>query len=177
MAILIDLFPDRIATYMSYTEICFGLGFMLGPPLASHLYDLGGLLLPFEIVGIVSAIASFAVYFSLPNWTSLNTEHIKEKGSKPIKWQNVMKNYPMNVAFLSTFLCMCGFSMLEAMLESHMIKTVNASQRQVGNTFFLYGLCYMVINFFSGLASISKSISSEFRNQKSNHRIFMLLGL
>ena len=65
----------------------------MGPPLGSHLYDLGGLLLPFEIVGIVSTIASLAVYFSLPTttWTSFGTETIEHKGSKPIRWSDVIK--------------------------------------------------------------------------------------
>ena len=98
LAILIDLFPDRIATYMSYTEICFGLGFMLGPPLGSHLYDLGGLLLPFEIVGIVSAIASFAVYFSLPTWTSFEIETFEIENSKPMRWSDAIK---VNSKYLS----------------------------------------------------------------------------
>ena len=91
LAILIDLFPDRVATYMSYTEVGFGLGYMLGPPLGSHLYELGGLLLPFEVVGIILVIASLAVYYSLPTWINSKKVTIEIEETKRIKWSDVMR--------------------------------------------------------------------------------------
>ncbi len=37
VAILIKLFPDMVARVLSYTEMFFGLGFMLGPALVIFL--------------------------------------------------------------------------------------------------------------------------------------------
>ena len=73
MSILIDLFPNKVATLMSYTEMCIGVGYMLGPPLGSFLYELGGFILPFEVVGSVCICAAIGVYFSIPSTTNTTT--------------------------------------------------------------------------------------------------------
>ena len=35
LGILINLFPDKVATIMSYTETCFGLGYTIGKNLVT----------------------------------------------------------------------------------------------------------------------------------------------
>ena len=50
-------------------------------------------------------------------------------------------------------MCYCGYGMLEAMLEPHMMKTVNASQRQVGSAFLVTGSTYIVLTILVGHVS------------------------
>ena len=51
-------------------------------------------------------------------------------------------------------MCYCGYGMLEAMLEPHMMKTINASQRQVGYAFLISGIAYMFLTLIVGYVSI-----------------------
>ena len=62
------------------------------------------------------------------------------------KFQNTSTLIPL----LDNFTCYCGFGMIEAMLESHMFKTVKATQREVGNAFFISGMFYMTFTFLIG---------------------------
>ena len=94
LSILIKLFPDKVATLMSFTEMCTGLGYMLGmtkfdqsftaiysletqkknnrnfigPAVGSFLYEIGGFVLPFEIMGGLCLLAAFGVFFSIPDF-------------------------------------------------------------------------------------------------------------
>ena len=44
----------------------FGLGYMLGPALGSVLYQAGGFLLPFLVVGIWCMIGAIGIFFTIP---------------------------------------------------------------------------------------------------------------
>ena len=73
LAILLQIFPDKVATMMSYTEACIGLGYILGPCIGSFLFELGGFILPFEVMGCICSIAAFGLYFSLPSNVNLDS--------------------------------------------------------------------------------------------------------
>ena len=98
LSILIKLFPDKVATLMSFTEMCTGLGYMLGmtkfdqsftaiysletqkknnrnfigPAVGSFLYEIGGFVLPFEIMGGLCLLAAFGLFFSIPDFPEDN---------------------------------------------------------------------------------------------------------
>ena len=50
-------------------------------------------------------------------------------------------------------MCYAGFGMIEAMLEPHMVQTVDATQRQVGYGFLISGLSYMFLTLIVGYVS------------------------
>ena len=52
---------------MSWTQTCFGLGYMLGPGVGAALYEEGGFMLPFLVVGSLSTILSITLAFTIPN--------------------------------------------------------------------------------------------------------------
>ena len=62
---------------------------------------------------------------------------------------------------VDNFMCFCGYGMLEAMLEPHMMKTVDASQRQVGIAFLVSGTAYMVLTILVGYVSNTNTILSS----------------
>ena len=45
----------------------FGLGYMMGPALGAFLYDVGGFMLPFVVVGCVGLVAATALLIFIPN--------------------------------------------------------------------------------------------------------------
>ena len=67
LGILMQIFPGRVAKIMSWTQTCFGLGYMLGPGVGAALYEVGGFKLPFLLVGGLSTILSILLAFSIPN--------------------------------------------------------------------------------------------------------------
>lgn len=60
---------------MSWTQTCFGLGYMLGPAVGAALYEAGGFMLPFFSIGGLSTVLSIAVVFSIPNLDTISTSN------------------------------------------------------------------------------------------------------
>ena len=90
LSILLKMFPDKVATLMSYTEMCSGLGYMLGPPIGSFLFEIGGFILPFEVMGSICLIASFGVYCNLPFDTNPDSK-IRVQSRKSITLKDIFK--------------------------------------------------------------------------------------
>ena len=144
---------------MSYTEMCIGVGYILGPALGSYLYELGGFMVPFETVGSILIIAAFAVYFSIPKTTKNKNEEetadANSDGSKNrITLTDVVSNVSILMPHLDNAMCYAGFGMIESMLEPHMRQTVDATQRQVGNAFLISGVVYMFLTILVGYVKI-----------------------
>ena len=70
ISIMMKLFPDKVATIMSWTEMAFGLGYSLGPAVGGVFYDLGGFKLPFIVVGFIALMVAFALIFLMPGLIS-----------------------------------------------------------------------------------------------------------
>lgn len=51
---------------MAWTELVYGLGYMIGPAIGSALYILGGFQLPFWVVGGIGVVISVALFFVVP---------------------------------------------------------------------------------------------------------------
>ena len=145
---------------MSYTEMCIGVGYMIGPALGSFLYELGGFILPYEIVGSILLVSGFGIYFSIPNTKSKGeqpsapSEDSNISGSaRRIALSDVVKNLSILMPHIDNAMCYAGFGMIEAMLEPHMVQTVDATQRQVGYGFLISGVSYMFLTLIVGYVS------------------------
>ena len=66
ISIMMKLYPDKVATIMSWTEMAFGLGYSLGPAVGGAFYDLGGFKLPFITVGSIAVVVAIALIFLIP---------------------------------------------------------------------------------------------------------------
>ena len=60
---------------MSWTQTCFGLGYMLGPAVGAALYEAGGFMLPFFSIGGLSTVLSITLSFTIPNLDTINTNN------------------------------------------------------------------------------------------------------
>ena len=161
LSILIDLFPNKVATLMSYTEMCIGVGYMLGPALGSFLYEMGGFILPYEMVGSILLVGAFGNYFSIPDMKSKgeqpspSSEESNTSGSvKRITLSDVVTNLSILMPHMDNAMCYAGFGMIESMLEPHMVQTVDATQRQVGYAFLISGVVYMFFTLLVGYVSL-----------------------
>jgi len=67
LGILMEIFPNKVGRVMSWTQTCFGLGYMLGPGVGAWFYEMGGFMLPFLVVGSLSTILSLLLVVTIPN--------------------------------------------------------------------------------------------------------------
>ena len=65
-AMLLQMFPQNVATVYSVTEACFAFAEMLGPTFGAFLYEFGGFALPFLICGSLCLLTGFFTIFVLP---------------------------------------------------------------------------------------------------------------
>ena len=112
VSILMKLFPNKVSTIMSWTEMLFGLGYMLGkiienfflrcqnseiselflgPALGSALYQAGGFLLPFLVVGIWCLIGAFGILFTIPNVKSNDDQKDSNDDRKKLTLKDLAK--------------------------------------------------------------------------------------
>eukprot|EP00898_Chlorokybus_atmophyticus_P007260 jgi/Chlat1/7535/Chrsp62S07047 len=66
LAIMTELYPDNVASVMGFSETALGFGFMIGAPLGGVLYQFGGFLLPFIVMGAMPSIVLALTYSYLP---------------------------------------------------------------------------------------------------------------
>ena len=67
LGILMKIFPNKGAQIMSWTQTCFGLGYMVGPGVGTSLYIIGGFMLPFMVIASLSISFSIVLVISIPN--------------------------------------------------------------------------------------------------------------
>merc|ERR1719362_1681602 len=141
------LFPNKVSQIMSWTEMLFGLGYMLGPALGSVLYQVGGFLLPFMCVGIWCFIGAFGVLFTIPK-VDMSID-LNAVDGKKLNILDLLKHSSIFLPIIDNLICFFGNGMIESMLEPH-LRSVGATQTEVGLTFLILGGVYMVTTPIAG---------------------------
>ena len=151
LAILLKMFPDKATTLMSYTEMCLALGYVLGPSIGSLLYEMGGFMLPYQVVGGILVVASICLCVSLPNVDHLTLTDSHSVLNKPMKAKHILKEFTLVLPFIDNFLNYASYGLIEAMLEPHMRNSLHCSQRDVSYAFLISGVVYFVVAPITGL--------------------------
>ena len=71
-AMLLQMFPENVATVYSVTEACFAFAEMIGPTFGAFLYDYGGFAVPFLICGSLCLITGLCTTCVLPKQVLVN---------------------------------------------------------------------------------------------------------
>ena len=66
ISVMMKLYPNKVASIMSCTDMVYGLGYSLGPAIGGVLYDAGGFKLPFLLVRCLALIISIGLIFLIP---------------------------------------------------------------------------------------------------------------
>jgi len=148
LGILMKIFPNKVARVMSWTQTCFGLGYMLGPGVGAALYEAGGFMLPFLIIGSLSTLFSIALAFTIPDVSEVQEEQ-QGPPQQQLKMKTIFSSLSLSLPFMDLFAALCGNGMLESMLEPH-LKYAGASTVDVGVSFLIFGCCYMLGNVLFG---------------------------
>lgn len=67
VSILMKLFPNHISSIIAWTEMIFGFGYMISPAIGSALYQIGGFLLPYLVVGSWCMLGAIGLFLAVPN--------------------------------------------------------------------------------------------------------------
>lgn len=137
------MFPNSVATTFATLEIFYGLGYIVGPSIGGVLYALGGYVLPFVVMGSVTALAGLLIYCILP--TLEIGEDVQQKGQ-------LMKILRVPAVVLD-ILCIIGTSMSmgfnSSTLEPH-LRQFKLPSYALGFVFIISGGIYALTAPFVG---------------------------
>ncbi|GAB6027840.1 hypothetical protein CHUAL_002066 [Chamberlinius hualienensis] len=129
-------FPESIATTFASLETCFGIGILMGPTIGGALYQAGGYVLPFTVMGSFLFVGVCITFFFLPN---PDTESMQD--SETLSVIDALKIVPVSISVFTTFCGACAIGYLSATLEPH-LRQFNLSPVQNGAMFIITGGVY-----------------------------------
>ena len=172
--ILIPLFPNKAGIIFSTLEVSANFGLMIGPPLSSWLYSLGGYKFPFIVMGATELFVGFLCFVAtrslqnrLPRQSSQQRQETEFSLKPALRFLSLPGVWAITLPFM-VVLAQLGF--LSVTLAPHLLDTFNIDGTKSGTIFlihasmstltcFLYGYLldkgYAKITFFICLALTS----------------------
>jgi len=135
-------FQGSIATVFSLVEMSFGLGMILGPTVGGALFQAGGYILPFLVLGCILLIQAFLSTLSLG--MTITTEQSLPVRGRP----GILKALTVPsvlLAVLAVFAASISIGFLQATLERHLAQ-FDLSPVNIGIFFMVYGASYAVLS-------------------------------
>ena len=145
-AALITLFPDDVSKIVAGIELCWGIGYMLGPVVGGFLYTISAFLIPFEVVGSMAMVVAILLVFIMPRVDSPIDDKATSQSFGTIK---LIRLPSVMLALLDTFTASFGISMVEATVGLQ-LKSIGATTSLVSAAFFISGGSYMISTLASG---------------------------
>jgi len=137
-------FPSAVASVFSAVETAFGVGLILGPTVGGLMYQIGGYLLPFAVLGTILVLSAFSTLMILPKADSRNAT--TGEGWGAIK---VLRIGEIAVFACSVLCASASIGFMLAALEPHM-RDFHLKPFVMGLMFVLNGGCYAVSAPFWG---------------------------
>ncbi|XP_050541622.1 MFS-type transporter SLC18B1-like [Daktulosphaira vitifoliae] len=135
-AIIAMEFPDNVATTFASLETFFGLGLIVGPTVGGALYEIGGYVTPFLVLGSALFLSAVMTAFALP-------DHPNRRRDVPsdASLLKVLKIPGILLAAASIIVTSMSIGFLSATLEPH-LRQFNLSPMVLGLMFVINGGTY-----------------------------------
>ncbi|XP_053200645.1 MFS-type transporter SLC18B1-like [Panonychus citri] len=127
-------FPDRIASVFGLLEVAFASGSTFGPTIGGLLYEYGGYLLPFMVLGSTLLIATVINHFCAPR---IAIPEIR----KPVSLSKFLSDFGTIVDLLSICVTFTNLGLLNVFLEPH-LRQFKLEPIALGLIFVTQGLAY-----------------------------------
>ncbi|KAL0281503.1 UNVERIFIED_CONTAM: hypothetical protein PYX00_002475 [Menopon gallinae] len=114
-AIIAKEFPNNVATTFASLETFFGLGLIVGPTVGGALYQIGGYVTPFAVLGSVLFLSAIMTAFVLPGHSDSDVD--SKSGGSLIQ---VLKIPGVLLAACSIIVTSVSIGFLQATLEPHL---------------------------------------------------------
>jgi len=137
-----QLFPHSVATVFALVEMSFGVGMIVGPTAGGALYQVGGYILPFVVLGGLLIIQALISLKTLPVLSK------PSRGSPQNSGYGICKALSIPSVAIVTFAVFSGsiaVGALQTTLERH-LSQFDLNPMQVGIFFMIYGIAYAVPN-------------------------------
>ncbi len=183
LGVAVSQYPDRVATLIGAYGTFFGLGYLGGPVVGSLLYSVGGLALPFELVGAAGFLVTLLAMYSIPSTSKSMEEEEEDEVDEKTSEQEQTKSLTMlstitvgqinyfpekkqkkpfyhyqslSISFplLDNFVLQSAFGFVEAMFEPHGTDAVGMSSLEVGLFFLVISATFVVLTPAVGHVSI-----------------------
>ncbi|RWS13124.1 MFS-type transporter-like protein [Dinothrombium tinctorium] len=141
--IIAAYFPERIAHLFATSEMCFGIGMIVGPAAGGLLFELGNFSLPFFVAGALTLLGGVLALCVLP-------QSKRFEKTERTSILTLMSNFSitLNVLISVTAFFIIGFN--DATLEHHIRQFTILKPSVIGGIFLFSGLLYASGNQFWG---------------------------
>jgi len=134
-------FPDKVASMFAMIELFFGIGEIVGPVVGGALYEIGGFVLPFAVMGSILFLSSIFIYFILPDTPqpppTSNSDEVKPS------MRNALSKPGILIALFKVGTAAASLGFLQTTLEPHLHDLKPPlSSFQVGALFMVVGGTY-----------------------------------
>ena len=136
-SIIAQEFPDDVASTFAALETCFGIGLILGPTIGGVLYEAGGFLLPFAVVGGLLAFSGILIFFLLPSQDA----PIETQATQSIL--SLLSEAPFVIGTAIVIATSYSIGFVQATLEPH-IRNLQLTPLEIGLLFIVNGTAYAV---------------------------------
>lgn len=130
-------FPESVASTFSALEVCYGMGYIVGPTLGALLFDVGGFPLPFIVMGLITLGTSFLVCI-------LMKQDVPSPNKAKTKITHLMSVPTVLINSIATVITATAMGYYSATLEPH-IRGFGLSSVNVGFVFIISGGTYALI--------------------------------
>ncbi|KAF5270493.1 hypothetical protein FQA39_LY08371 [Lamprigera yunnana] len=137
-AIIAKEFPDNVTTTFASLETFFGFGLIVGPTVGGILFQAGGYMMPFAVMGAALFLSAILTAFVLPRHEEQAID--KEKGQSIFK---VLKIPGVLLASISIIVTSMSIGFLQATLEPH-LRIFSLSPVVLGVMFVVNGGIYAI---------------------------------
>eukprot|EP00743_Colponemidia_sp_Colp-15_P007392 GILK01007985.1.p1 GENE.GILK01007985.1~~GILK01007985.1.p1 ORF type:complete len:458 (-),score=61.49 GILK01007985.1:153-1490(-) len=137
-AIVAAEFPAHLGTVMGVLETCSGLGMMVGPVVGGGLYQGGGFMLPFLVLGGFLLVSGPLTVLLIP------ADHPFIVGKARVKLSYLLQQPSVFLTCGAVFFAMCSVGLLEPTLSIH-LDPFGLSAAVVGVIFMVPTLIYALV--------------------------------
>lgn len=130
-------FPESVASTFSALEVCYGMGYIVGPTLGALLFEIGGFPLPFVVMGLITLGTSFLVCV-------LMKQDVPSPTKAKTKVTHLMCVPTILINAIATVVTATAMGYYSATLEPH-IRGFGLSSVDVGFVFIISGGTYALI--------------------------------
>ncbi|KAL5478086.1 hypothetical protein EMCRGX_G024965 [Ephydatia muelleri] len=138
------LYPKNIGLVMGLLEVAGGMGFAIGPAVGSGLYELGGFLLPFVVIGACPLLLFVPLYIFLPD-SDIPVQRLSSRAVCTL-----LRSFPMLCIALCNVLALAALGFFTSTFSPFLVNKLHVPVARTGLVFLAGPVVYMLAALVAG---------------------------